>query len=66
MNRGKLLTLLAELELKITQVEEAHEMYFPKIDKALYNARSYPGGAFQTMHQDIQRLRQRVKEAIPG
>lgn len=63
--RGDLLTKIQSMELSIAEAEKAFHEKFPKIDPALYNSRSFPGGAFQTMHQDIQRLRQRVREYFP-
>jgi len=68
MSKGSLLTQIQGLEVKILEVERAFAKDFPRanVPDHLYNSRSYPGGAFQTMHQDLQRLRQKIHEEHRG
>ena len=62
------LTSIQGLELCVAELERDFNNHFPRegIDDSLWNSRSYPGGAMLSIHQDIQRLRQRVGEVFPS
>lgn len=62
--RGELLTKVQYLAVTVEDCRKGFLQHFPMDgDDPTYMARSLPGGIFQTMQQDIQRLRARVSEA---
>lgn len=60
-------TSVQGLEIRVVELQRDFENIFPRggIPDDLWNSRSYPGGIIQTMHQDVQRLRQRIGEYLP-
>lgn len=68
--RQILLTRLLHLEIQTAELKRDFETHFPHgegtdVPVPLYHARSFPGGAIQSIEQDIGRLKGMVNKYLP-